>query len=448
MTNSSSGRTQRIYLFAIVVSLLVLICLVALVILWRTERTPPNTTNNPPAGVAAPQNVAPNHPSSNLTEQAINNSVMTLFAQTAVFENAPSEGSAPIAPSTPPATPTPSLQVITRYNAVDLQLLSSLEVEESTSNLTWSPDSRFLALSSKDGIWIYPHDSGTLTPPPEYIPNRYGDLIAWLQYTQDGRLLAISVVLADDLDTEIDKIWVWNAQTGEELFYLPMTPPDDASWELISMAISPDGNTLAFGVRYFGGDYSDEVQAWNLETGEKLYSSPREMSPASLVFSPDGTQLAVGMIVGAGVHSPFEGVTILDAATGTSTGHSIRVGELSYDAPWVIDFSADKGFLIIIGNQLSMGLREPYTLVYNITTREVESLGKNSFGPSFSPDGSLVAYGKDAGYRPLSLWDIASQTNLVEIDVGDTIYRSAFSPDGRVLATLHRHKVRLWGVRQ
>jgi WD40 repeat protein len=141
---------------------------------------------------------------------------------------------------------------------------------------------------------------------------------------------------------------------------------------VFSMAISPDGQTLATG-------HWDVVTLWNMFTGERiavLRGFGRYVD--SLGFSPDGSLLAAGTDSG--------GLQIWDVGSGTKL-HSLEIG------------------------------------------------GQYVSDPAFSPDGRLVAVGV-YGTGTVWLIDVRSGKILDQRKVSDLGCGSvAFSPDGRFLIT-------------
>jgi len=156
---------------------------------------------------------------------------------------------------------------------------------------------------------------------PEGAKARLGKgVISEIAYSPDGKHLAVAS------GTEI---WLYDAQTGEELDLL--TEHTDV---VISIAFSPDGKTLMSG----GSDGTvGTVHLWDVATGSKIRTLTAHTGAINVAFSPDGKTLASGNRDGI--------IRLWDVATGneiqTLTGHT--------DAVISIAFSPDGNTLVSSG---------------------------------------------------------------------------------------------------
>ena len=209
-------------------------------------------------------------------------------------------------------------------------------------------------------------------------------------------------------------VWVAIAPDGGKLYSFGMTLRGESIVRIFDMesgarlreatlrkgsagtiAIAPDGKTFAT------GDWEENAQIWNAESGTRLRKLAPRLSDASapLVYSPDGSMLA--------------GATGLSAITVWETGTGKVIRELA-----------------------------PHR---NHGVHPIESF-------TWSPDGRLIAVADMSG--KIRLWDAQGGTAIREwfIGAGDAqtgkfFYTSpiAFSPDGKVIATtLGGNVIRLW----
>jgi RNA polymerase sigma factor (sigma-70 family) len=157
-----------------------------------------------------------------------------------------------------------------------------------------------------------------------------------------------------------------------------------------------------------------------------------EGEPYSLVFSPDGKQLA-------SAHGD-KTIRLWDPATGKQRsvlrGHERRV--------FSVAFSPDGASLASAADDLTVR-------VWNIGTgQEIRRYRWDNLWPcsvAFSPDGKLLAAG---GRQAIRLWDAASGKEIRRIRVPSFASVIAFAPDGKLLAsvsdTQEDRQVRLWEV--
>lgn len=176
-------------------------------------------------------------------------------------------------------------------------------------------------------------------------------------------------------------VWVWDLRTGKQLQRLEV---EDAG-EVVSLAFSPDGRTLA------AGGQNGSLQRW---TGDQY--TPGEIVPAhggpvwALAFSPDGKTLASG---GAD-HTIGEWEVATGKLLRSLKGHEHLVLSLTY--------SPD-------GKLLASGSYDETLKLWNPATGALqESLPLGGWVQSlrFSPDGTRLAAGLHDPSRALRIWDV------------------------------------------
>ncbi|MCB8762421.1 hypothetical protein L2E68_19215 [Planktothrix agardhii 1029] len=152
---------------------------------------------------------------------------------------------------------------------------------ESVNSVAISPDGQILVSGSDDKtITIWDLSTGqklrTLTG---------AGSINSLAISPDGQILASSHTVMGSMGCLFDTtIKIWQLSTGVELRTLTV----DFELDIISLAISPDGQTLVI-----VGDYT--ITIWDLSTGQELGTlTGHSESVNSVAISPDGQTLVSG----------------------------------------------------------------------------------------------------------------------------------------------------------
>ncbi|MBV9690211.1 MAG: helix-turn-helix domain-containing protein [Ktedonobacteraceae bacterium] len=250
-----------------------------------------------------------------------------------------------------------------------------------------------------------------------------------------GNLLNLLVHLKVDLrGFDFSNLVVWNAYLqGASLPEVNFTHADlsrslftDKFGTILTVAISPDGETLAAGTANAG------VRLWNISDSTLLVTCCGHTDwVRSIAFSPDGGTIASS--------SDDQSIRLWEVRTGqclrTFQGHENRVHSIA--------FSPD-------GTLLASGSDDCTIRLWDVSTAVCLKTLQGHTGRvrtvTFSPDGVIVASG---GYdRTINLWDVHSGQCLKTIQGHSNSIRSvAFSPEGNTVASGSDDRtIRLWNV--
>jgi WD40 repeat protein len=178
--------------------------------------------------------------------------------------------------------------------------------------------------------------------------------------------------------------------------------------------------SVAYHDEYFAYDQNGPVQIDNWVTGEPVMTLDDDsVYNEFLVFSPDGTQLAVG------THDSRISVWNLDDGT-----HVINLvgnpGEVMG-----LDFSPDGTRLVASGDHEIVF--RVWDIALGETVLELPSDG-HLYGAVYSEDGQYIATAASTGI--VGLWDAESGELIASLEGHEEGVRSvAFSPDGTLLAS-------------
>lgn len=289
-------------------------------------------------------------------------------------------------------------------------------------SVVFSPDGRRLASSGFDGVailWDLGSGEALFTFP---------GVVRWIHqiaFSPDGALLAVPELAEGAAAAEAGVVHLWDTASGALRLTLSGTDVHD---------FSPDGAYLATGAP------GNRVIIWDLAaslaagTG-RPFGPPLEQTgiPRGGVFSPDGGIIAITTQTGTAV--------LWDVNTGrelfTLAGHTSEAlsPAFSPDGRHLLTRSADGARIWDVslpGNEEVMALAGP------------DSSGDTV--AALSADGAYLAVGGISG--GVYLHDAASGELLAALSGHSKgIFRMAFSPDGRRLATAAQDgMVRVWDV--
>ncbi|HXF86460.1 MAG TPA: WD40 repeat domain-containing protein [Anaerolineales bacterium] len=248
-----------------------------------------------------------------------------------------------------------------------------------------------------------------------------------ITFSPDGKLMA-SVW---EIDYKDKIIVLFDALTGERIQTLAGFDP---------IAFSPDSSLLATGTK------GNLLAIWGIASGEKLPLSLglvpvrfRDPYKRSLVFSPDGSALAIlsdtvilrNLLTGKRIKTLESGLESHLGFLGFSGGETGAIGEFSPNgttlaSTWLLPTNnPDKPFEV-----------KGIIILWDVTSGEkiavLEGHTKPITALTFSPDGTLIASGAED--NTIIIWDAKNGSQLKNLQGhSGTIYSLAFSPDGKLL---------------
>lgn len=214
-----------------------------------------------------------------------------------------------------------------------------------------------------------------------------------------------------------------------------------------SIAISPDGKTLASGsgkMFSFLVGKDNTVRIWNLASKEVIHSLKGHSDWVySVAFSPDGQTLASG--------SKDNTIKLIDVASWKEfyilEGHEYGFTCVVFSPDGKLLASGSYGDGIMLWDVASgQRLRHLKAHLINAPSSQTNSVVANYFHcVAFSPDGYTLAACNFN--NAIWLWDVRSGQHLCTLTGhSSSVYSVAFSPDGQTLISGSGDKtIKIWG---
>ncbi len=268
------------------------------------------------------------------------------------------------------------------WNVKDGTILKTLNWEDSgVKNVVFSPDGNNLVSMSRDAIRIWRVEDGSLLRKFEVEGAN-----SQLAVSPDGKLLALGIY---------NTVQIWQFDDGAVLKTLKSNAK-----AVDSVAFSPDGKILA------SGSEDGSVSLWQVEDGKLVrtingfegHSGPVD----GLAFSPDGKILAAVDSFTAWLWQVEDGKLL----------RYIKITSPSFSGNSTFSFSPDGGILAFGAKDMNVvdGLIDAkgYVQLRRVNDGAILSILKDRTplvgSVAFSPDGTLVATGTEAG--SVQLWEI------------------------------------------
>ncbi len=252
---------------------------------------------------------------------------------------------------------------------------------------------------------------------------------AYVAFSPDGRTLATGI--RGENPAPPGELKLWDVATGELLATMR-----GHSSGIIAVAFSPDGRTVAT------GGLDNTVRVWDVASAALRGTLRGHRSEVvEIVFSPDGRTLASSAAFpsrGATLRDSDE-IRLWDVETGQERG-VLQFENLDRTDIYALAFSPDGRGLVTGSSHTDRDSGEitGRVTMWDLATGEWEPIHRDRLGAilavAFSPDGNTLASGGVS--RIPRLWDVASGDRLHQLPrQRDWVYALAFSPDGEILVT-------------
>jgi len=262
--------------------------------------------------------------------------------------------------------------------------------------IAYSPDGKLLAVCDSDQLEVYDAATGELIMA---LAGHQADVIS-VVFSHDGKYLATGSV-----DTTVR---IWDAGTGDLIHILK-----GHNAEVGGLTFSPDGKLL------LTSSEDANLKIWDAATGDLLRDLP-DFTVFKVSFNAAGTRLAV---------STFDGVQVWALAPGSEEIVSFDDSEAILTIPNAgsMIFSPD-------GTQLAAVTGNTQVKLWDADTRRelLTMVGHTDWvmGLAFSPDGKRLASTSLDG--TVRVWSLAIGQEMVAVSVPPAGYgnRIAYNPNG------------------
>lgn len=235
------------------------------------------------------------------------------------------------------------------------------------------------------------------------------------------------------------KITVWDAATGKPVFTVRGQYPN-----VQSLAFTPDGQRLIAATYmkvYPGPSQRGEIAVWNAASGEPLLKLAGEMDQSypCMAISPDGVRLAT--IANANDPAKPRNTLVVWRLSSAAPILQAEIKDADRGCISSLVFSPDGSQLAAVHADKTVRLWDPTT---GALRRGLKGHVNSVMGAAFSPDGRRLATA--SADRTVKLWDLATGQELLTL-TGPSFFSSvAFSPDGNRLVAAGGDTVAIWNA--
>jgi len=287
-----------------------------------------------------------------------------------------------------------SLSALTTLSQKSSSYLGTIKGQEEILDIQFSPDGKIFASRDINGITLW--DARTLKPLTDTPLNEHYAGVTALAANSDGTIIASG-------GTD-GTIILWDA--SEHKMLSEPFPAESDSGSIVTLAFSPDGNTLASaGINRFVFTLWDIT---NPETPKLIGESPLKHQGGilSMAFSPDGEILATG--------SYDRSIILWDITDHKNPKDNPPIAE---HTDWVNKLT----FLHENGDVLVSASDDSRVILWNVkdpkTSKKIVELLNDNYtyvrGLAISPDNQTLASGNVEG--SIILWDISDTNKQVKI---------------------------------
>ena len=308
-------------------------------------------------------------------------------------------------------------------------------------SLAYSPDSEIIAAGDFDGtVKLFS------TKNKKNIASLVGHKLAPSDITEPGSVLSLAfspdgeTLASGSRDTTIR---LWNTRTT----YHKVTLTGHSGW-VTTIAFSPDEKTIASGATYTHWDSDSSIRLWDARTGKYIASIETPSRTYTLAFSTDNETLAS---IGAD-----RVVRIWDINTGKLKVELTKQRVKSKSKSKLISvfpdgkkeiYANDDGTYTLLdvetGQQkpILQGFHPSLVIFYSLSS---PSPKKQKLMLKHSPDGKKLAIKDD---NSVVLWDIETDTLKATLSKDLKYFNSMkFSPNGKFLAIRSVKTIHLWNT--
>jgi len=193
-------------------------------------------------------------------------------------------------------------------------------------------------------------------------------------------------------------------------------------------AFSPDGNRIYLSIHHrSANEFNNEIQVWDINSGELIGSIDTELEPGMIDISNDGSKIILAADKNSGTKVE---VINLDYLSNMPV-ERLDAGNMFAAIESICFLPDNESYAVWIPENNSIDI---YNIDNNTAAKKIELLKNSIVSVKFSPDGIFAAVAYEN--KSIDIWELPTQKHLKSLTLPNVPVDIAFSSDNTEIAVI------------